>query len=78
MKLALSGCARSNSQGTVPAISRITDERDTYVLTIIIAHAPRDRPNRRQLLHGDGASIIPNVPGQRPVQPTYGPDKTMA
>ena len=49
-----------------------------YVLTIITTYIPRDRLNRRQLLHGDGASILPNVPGQRPVQPTFGPDMWMA
>ena len=66
------------SQGTVPAISRTTVERGAYVLTINTTYIPRDRLNRRQLLHGDGASIIPNVPGQRPVQPTFGPDMTSA
>lgn len=64
----------------MPAISRITVERGAYVLTIITAYIPRDRLNWRRtqklLLHGDGASIIPNVPGQRPVQPTFGPDMT--
>jgi hypothetical protein len=60
----------------VPAISRRTVEPGAYVLTIITIYIPRDRLNRRQLLHGDGASIIPNVPGQRPVQPTFGPDMT--
>jgi len=76
MTLALTGWARRHSQGTVPAISRTTVERGAYVLKIITTYVPRDRLNRRQLLHGDGASIIPNVPGQRPVQPTFGPDMT--
>jgi hypothetical protein len=53
----------------VLAISRITVERDTYVFNITTIRVPRDRLNRRQLLHGDGASIILNVPGQLPVQP---------
>ena len=78
MTLALLDCARGHSQGTVPAISRTTVERGAYVLTINTTYIPRDRLNRRQLLHGDGASIIPNVPGQRPVQPTFGPDMTRA
>ena len=47
----------------VPAISRTTVERDAYVLTIITTYIPRDRLHRSSLLHGDGASIIPNVPG---------------
>jgi hypothetical protein len=65
MKLALLDCARGRSQGTVPAISRRTVERDAYVLRTIIIYIPRDRLNRRRrkLLHGDGASILPKVPG---------------
>lgn len=57
------------SQGTVPAISRTTVERGAYMFTIIMIHVPRDRLHRKQLLHGDGVSIVPNVPGQRRVQP---------
>lgn len=58
----------------VPAISRITVERGAYVLNTTTTYIPRDRLPRSSLLHGDGASIIPNVPGQHPVQPALGPD----
>ncbi len=58
----------------VPAIRRITVERGAYVLTTTTTYIPRDRLNRSSLLHGDGASIIPKVPGQRPVQPALGLD----
>ena len=68
MTLVLLDCASRNSQGMVPAISRITVERDTYVFNITTIRVPRDRLNRTKILHGDGASIIPNVPGQFPVQ----------
>lgn len=77
MTLVLLGWTRGHSQGTVPAIRRTTVERGAYVLTIITTYIPRDRLNRRQLLHGDGASILPKVPGQHPVQPTFGPDMAM-
>lgn len=38
-------------------------ERDAYVFVIITIYVPRDRLNRRELLHGDGVSIVPKVPG---------------
>ena len=63
MTLVLLGWTRRNSQGTVPTISRITIERGAYVFKIITIYVPRDRLNRSQLLHGDGASIILNVLG---------------
>ena len=63
MTLVLLDWTRRHSQGTVPTISRITIERGAYVFRIITIYVPRDRLNRRQLLHGDGASIILNVLG---------------
>ena len=63
MTLVLLGWTSRSSQGTVPTVSRITIERGAYVFKIITIYVPRDRLNRSQLLHGDGASIILDVLG---------------
>lgn len=60
----------------VPAISRTTVERGAYVFNIITIYIPRDRLRRGSLLHGDGAFVVPKVPGQLPVQPAMTLDVT--